>query len=74
LRLARRDLLLERDLDLEHASYFVSRITVVEDEHSQMRKWQRKLFLSIARNAASAIDHFNLPADRTVSIGAQVGA
>jgi KUP system potassium uptake protein len=74
LRLARRDLLLERDLDLEHASYFVSRITVVADENSPMRKWQGKLFVSIARNAASAIDHFGLPADRTVSIGAQVGA
>ncbi|HWD85021.1 MAG TPA: KUP/HAK/KT family potassium transporter [Solirubrobacteraceae bacterium] len=74
LRLARRDLLLERDLDLEHASYFVSRISVVADEDSPMRKWQGKLFVSIARNAASAIDHFGLPADRTVSIGAQVGA
>ena len=61
LRLARRDLLLERDLDLEHASYFVSRITVVADENSPMRKWQGKLFVSIARNAASAIEHFGLP-------------
>jgi KUP system potassium uptake protein len=74
LRLARRELLLERDLDLEHASYFVSRITVVADENSPMRKWQGKLFMSIARNAASAIDHFGLPNDRTVSIGGQVGA
>jgi KUP system potassium uptake protein len=74
LRLARRELLLERDLDLEHASYFVSRITIVADEHSPLPKWQGKLFLSIARNAASAIDHFGLPTDRTVSIGAQVGA
>ncbi len=74
LRMARRELLLERDLDLEHASYFVSRITVVAAPDSQMRRWQRALFLSIARNAASAIDHFGLPTDRTVSIGAQVGA
>lgn len=74
LRLARRELLLERDLDLEHASYFVSRITLVADEDSPLPKWQGKLFLSIARNAASAIDHFGLPTDRTVSIGAQVGA
>jgi KUP system potassium uptake protein len=74
LRLARRDLLLERDLDLEHASYFVSRITVVADENSPLPQWQEKLFVSIARNAASAIEHFGLPAERTVSIGAQVGA
>ncbi|HET9720107.1 MAG TPA: KUP/HAK/KT family potassium transporter [Solirubrobacteraceae bacterium] len=74
LRLARRDLLLERDLDLEHASYFVSRISVSTDKDSPMRRWQAKLFVSIARNAASAIEHFDLPADRTVSIGAQVNA
>ena len=74
LRLARRELLLERDLDLEHASYFVSRITLVLGDDSPMRRWQGKLFVSIAKNAASAIDHFGLPADRTVSIGAQVGA
>jgi KUP system potassium uptake protein len=74
LRLARRDLLLERDLDLERASYFVSRISVATDQDSPMRRWQAKLFVSIARNAASAIEHFGLPADRTVSIGAQVNA
>jgi KUP system potassium uptake protein len=74
LRLARRELLLERDLDLEHASYFISRITIVPDEHSPLRGWQQKLFVGIARNAASPIDHFKLPEDRTVSIGASVGA
>jgi KUP system potassium uptake protein len=74
LRLARRELLLERDLDLEHASYFVSRITIVPDEHSPMRRWQQKLFVAVARNAASPIEHFNLPDDRTVSIGSQIGA
>jgi KUP system potassium uptake protein len=74
LRVARRELLLERDLDLEHASYFISRITIVPAEHSPLRKWQQRLFIGIARNAASAIEHFGLPGDRTVSIGGEVGA
>jgi KUP system potassium uptake protein len=37
-----------------------------------MRRWRKKLFIGMARNAASAIDHFGLPGDRTVIIGSQV--
>ena len=74
LRSARRELLLERDLDLEHASYFVSRVTIVRAEHTALRRWQQKLFIGAARNAASAIDAFALPTERTVSVGSQISA
>jgi KUP system potassium uptake protein len=73
LRLARQELLLERDLDLEGASYFISRITLVATDKPGMRPWQKKLFVGIARNAASPIEHFGLPNDRTVSMGSQIG-
>jgi KUP system potassium uptake protein len=72
LRLARRELLLERDLDLQHASYFVSRIAIAAAETTQMRRWQQKLFVGMAHNAASAVEQFALPPDRTVAIGAQI--
>jgi KUP system potassium uptake protein len=71
---ARRKLLLERDLDLEHASYFISRITITPEPDSTLPKWQQKAFVSLARNAAGAIDHFGLPSDRTVSIGSDIPA
>jgi KUP system potassium uptake protein len=71
---ARRELLLERELDLEHAAYFISQIVVIPDEHSTMPTWQRKLFLTMTRNAANAADEFGLPANRTVSIGGQIPA
>jgi KUP system potassium uptake protein len=71
---ARRKLLLERDLDLEHASYFVSRISIVPDKKSVLPAWQQKSFIGLARNAAGAIDHFGLPSDRTVSIGSEIAA
>jgi KUP system potassium uptake protein len=74
LRVARRELLLERDLDLERATYYVSRITLVAGEDSPLSRWQQKLFIGIARNAASAIDHFGLPSERTIAIGAQIPA
>src|SRR6201994_2756577 len=72
LALARKQGLLERNLDLEHASYFVSRITITPSDAPGMRRWRKKLFIGMARNASSAIEHFGLPGDRTVIMGSQV--
>ena len=69
---ARKQGLLERNLDLEHASYFVSRITITPTDDPEMRRWQKNLFVAMALNASSAIDHFGLPGDRTVVLGSQV--
>ncbi len=73
LALARARGLLPRDLDLEHASYFVSRMTITPTPDPSMRRWRKFLFVALARNAASPIDHFGLSADRTVLVGSQVG-
>ncbi len=72
LKLARKQGLLERSLDLEHASYFVSRITITATSAPPLRALRKKLFIGMARNAASPIEHFGLPTDRTVIMGAQV--
>jgi KUP system potassium uptake protein len=72
LALARKQGFLERNLDLEHASYFVSRITITPSKDSNMSAWRKKLFIAMARNAASPIEHFVLPAERTVMMGSQV--
>ncbi len=72
LREARKRGLLQRNLDLEHASYFVSRITIKETHAPGMSHWRKSLFLAMARNAASPIEHFALPVDRTVTMGSQV--
>ena len=72
LRLARKQGLLERALDLEHASYFVSRIMITPTQDTMWRTAAKKLFIVMARNAASPIDAFGLPAERTVIMGAQV--
>ena len=73
LALARKRGLLERNLDLEHASYFLSRITITADRGHGMWRWRKSLFRAMARNAASPIDHFNLPVNRTVTVGSQIG-
>ena len=72
LGLARKFGHLERNLDLEGASYFISRITIAETKQPDMAAWRKKLFLVMARNAASPIEHFGLPIDRTVLMGSQV--
>jgi KUP system potassium uptake protein len=72
LRVCRMRGLLERNLDLEHASYFVSRIAITPTDAPVMQRWRKKLFIAMARNASSPIDHFRLPGDRTVVMGSQV--
>ena len=72
LRLCRKQGLLERNLDLEHASYFVSRIAIKPTDAPPMRAWRKKLFVGMARNATSPIDAFQLPSEKTVVVGSQI--
>src|SRR3954453_9924398 len=72
LRLCRKHGLLERNLDLEHASYFISRITIAATDTSPLPAWRKRLFIAMASNAASPVEHFRLPSDRTVTVGSQV--
>ena len=73
LALARKRGLLPRNLDLEHASYFVSRMTITPTSDPGMRRWRKLLFIALARNAASPMDAFGLSPDRTVLVGSQIG-
>jgi KUP system potassium uptake protein len=72
LRLCRMQGLLERNLDLEHASYFVSRIAIKPTDAPPMRAWRKRLFVGMARNATSPIDAFQLPSEKTVIVGSQI--
>ena len=72
LALARKRGQLFRSLDLEHASYFVSRMTITPNSNSGMRRWRKKLFITMARNATSPMDAFKLPIDRTVVVASKV--
>jgi KUP system potassium uptake protein len=72
LQLCRMRGLLERNLDLEHSSYFVSRIAITPTDAPVMQRWRKKLFITMARNASSPIEHFGLPGDRTLMMGSRV--
>jgi KUP system potassium uptake protein len=63
---------LECEIDPDDASYFLSRITIVRSTARGMRAWRKKLFIAMARNAASPIEYFSLPGDRTVVMGGHI--
>jgi KUP system potassium uptake protein len=63
---------LERDVDFRRVSHFLSRITIVPVGGDDMAMWRKKLFIAIARNAASPVPYFSLPDERTVVVGEHI--
>jgi KUP system potassium uptake protein len=63
---------LERRVDSARASYFLSRITVVPATGPGMRRWRKRLFALMWRNAADPTAYFGLPERRTVTMGSLV--
>jgi KUP system potassium uptake protein len=63
---------LEGDVDFTSVSYFLSRISIVATDSPGMAVWRKKLFIAIARNAASPVPYFHLPDDRTIVMAAHV--
>ncbi len=72
LAMARKLGFLDRNLDLEHASYFVSKMTIVPTRAAGMALWRKKIFVALARNAATPIEHFDLPRPRTAMTNSEV--
>jgi KUP system potassium uptake protein len=70
--LAAEQNLLEGTLDVDHASYFLSQLTIVPTDTPGMSTWRKKLFLAMAHNAANPAVYFRLPDDRTVTIGERI--
>ena len=69
LRLARARGL---DIDVNHASYFLSRITINLTRARSMARWRKQLFKGISRNSADPVAYFRLPEDRVVSLGSSI--
>jgi KUP system potassium uptake protein len=63
---------IEGPADLEAPTYFLSRITIVPTAAPGMARWRKKLFVTIARNAANPVAYFGLPDDDTVVIGSHI--
>jgi len=62
----------EGDPQLDDPSYFVSKIQILPSDRPGMAKWRKRLFLAISRNAASPVEVFHLPDERTVVMGSHI--
>jgi KUP system potassium uptake protein len=72
LRLAATQELVDGDVDVDRATYFLSNITVVPTESPGMALWRKKLYVAMARNAADPAGYFGLPDTRTVSTSGRI--
>ncbi|MCW2993310.1 MAG: potassium transporter [Conexibacter sp.] len=63
---------MEGDIDVAHASFFISRMTIVLTHEPGMAMWRKKLFVAMSRNVANPVAYFGLPDDRTVVMGSHV--
>jgi KUP system potassium uptake protein len=60
------------DIDLDHTSFYVSRVSVIPTGRSPMRRWRKWLFIFLHRNATPSTRYFRIPPDRVVEVGAQI--
>jgi KUP system potassium uptake protein len=65
--------MLERGIvDVDSASYFLSRGSIRQTSAPGLIRWRKTLFLLLAHNAADPAAYFSLPVDRTVTMGSDV--
>ena len=65
----------EQDMEFQtlQTSFFLSRETVIPSiRYVGMALWRERLFATLARNAGSPVEYFNLPANRVIEVGTQV--
>jgi len=59
-------------VDVDEATYFLSRITIAPTGSQGMARWRKRLFTTMSRNAAGRTQYFGLPYDRVVAFGSQI--
>jgi KUP system potassium uptake protein len=64
--------LTEGPIDLDDASYFLSKLDLVAGEAPTMARWRKHLFIATSHITADAAAFFGLPPDRTVIVGARI--
>jgi KUP system potassium uptake protein len=63
---------LEVAIDIDNATYFISKITIVRGDDPGMAKWRKTLFLALSRTSVSPVDLFGLPEERIVTMGSYI--
>jgi KUP system potassium uptake protein len=59
-------------IDMNAASFFLSRRSLKTTLKSELPRWQEQLFIWLAGRAEDATEYFRIPNDRVVEVGTQV--
>ena len=62
----------EGQINVEDASYFLSKLELRAGSAPTMPAWRKRLFVATSHIAADAAEYFGLPADRTLVMGARI--
>ncbi|MFG1933344.1 potassium transporter Kup [Mycobacterium sp. NPDC048908] len=62
----------EGHIDVDTASYFLSKLELVSGDEPTMAPWRKRLFIATSYITADAAAYFSLPLDRTVVIGSRI--
>ena len=60
------------ELDPAQTWFLLSRTTVIPTPREGMALWRERLFASMARNARTAGDYFNIPSGRVIELGTKL--
>jgi KUP system potassium uptake protein len=63
---------LECPLEVEEASYFLSKIELLPTGAPGMSMWRKRLFVATAHLAADPVEYFVLPRDRALLVGSHL--
>jgi KUP system potassium uptake protein len=62
----------EGPVDLDTATYFLSKLELCPGSKPTMAPWRKRLFIATSHITADAAAHFGLPLNRTVIIGSRI--
>jgi KUP system potassium uptake protein len=62
----------EGHIDVETASYFLSKLELMAGDEPTMAPWRKRLFIATSYITSDAAAYFSLPLDRTVIIGSRI--
>ena len=62
----------EGRIDVDTASFFLSKLELIAGDEPTMAPWRKRLFIATSHITADAAGYFKLPLDRTVVIGSRI--
>jgi KUP system potassium uptake protein len=62
----------EGRIEVDDASYFLSKLELVPGRKKTMARWRKRLFIATSHITADAAERFGLPRDRTVIMGSRI--